>query len=107
MLMLKFQRVGRNNDPAFRIVVKEKRSKPKSGELEVLGSFHPKTKATLLKKERILYWLSVGAKPTPRVYNLFISQKVIEGKKMPIKTASGHEAEKKQPAASGTVAAAQ
>ena len=85
MLMLKFQRVGRTNDPAFRIVVTEKRSKPKSGEHEILGSFHPKTKATNLKKERILYWLSVGAKATPRVHNLLVSQKLIEGKKVPIK----------------------
>ena len=88
MLMLKFQRVGRTNDPAFRIVVTEKKSKPKSGEHEILGSFHPKTKATNLKKERILYWLSVGAKATPRVHNLLVSNKVVEGKKIPIKIKS-------------------
>ena len=80
--MLKFQRVGRKNDPAFRVVVKEKRSKPKSGELEVLGSYHPKTKHTLLKNERILYWLSKGAKATPTVHNLLITKGVIQGKKV-------------------------
>ncbi len=89
--MLKFQRVGRTNDPAFRIVVKEKRSKPNSGELETLGSFHPKTKATTLNKERILYWLSKGAKATPRVHNLIRAHKVIEGKKMGIKMAAKKE----------------
>ena len=83
MLMLKFQRVGRKNDPAFRVVVKEKRSKPKSGELEVLGSYHPKTKHTILKNERILYWLSKGAKATPTVHNLLITKGVIQGKKIP------------------------
>lgn len=82
MLMLKFQRVGRKNDPAFRVVVKEKRSKPKSGELEVLGSYHPKTKHTVLKNERILYWLSKGAKATPTVHNLLVTKGVIEGKKV-------------------------
>jgi len=92
MLMLKFQRVGRTNDPAFRIVVTEKRSKPKSGEHEILGSFHPKTKQINLKKERILYWLSVGAKATPRVHNLLVSNKVVEGKKIPIKIAKSPEA---------------
>lgn len=84
MLMLKFQRTGRRNDPAFRVVVKEKRSKPKSGELEILGSFHPKTKHTMLKNERILYWISKGAKPTPRVHNFLIGQGVIQGKKISV-----------------------
>ena len=93
--MLKFQRVGRINDPAFRVVVKEKRSKPKSGELETLGSYHPKTKATVLKNERILYWLSKGAKATPRVHNLLLKNKVIEGKKMSLKTAGKKAVETK------------
>jgi len=93
--MLKFQRVGRTNDPAFRVVVKEKRSKPKSGELETLGSYHPKTKATVLKNERILYWLSKGAKATPRVHNLLLKNKVIEGKKMSLKTAGKKAVETK------------
>ena len=95
MLMLKFQRVGRTNDPAFRVVVKEKRSKPKSGELETLGSYHPKTKATVLKNERILFWLSKGAKATPRVHNLLLKNKVIEGKKMSLKTAGKKAVETK------------
>lgn len=84
MLMLKFQRVGRRNDPAFRVVVTEKRSKPKSGELEILGSYHPKTKETVLKNERILYWLSKGAKSTPTVHNLLVAKGVIQAKKVPI-----------------------
>lgn len=77
MLMLKFQRVGRTNDPAFRVVVTEKRSKPKSGELEILGSYHPKTKETVLKNERILHWLSKGAKPTATVQSLLKRKGVI------------------------------
>lgn len=86
MLMVKFQRVGRKNDPAFRVVVKEKRSKPKSGELEILGSFHPKTKETILKSERILHWLSKGAKPTPTVHNLLVSKGIIKAAKIsPVK----------------------
>ncbi len=83
--MLKFQRVGRRNDPAFRVVVTEKRSKPKSGELEILGSYHPKTKAVVLKNERILYWLGKGAKPTPTVHNLLVGKGVLQGKKVAIK----------------------
>lgn len=82
MLVIRFQRVGRKNDPAFRMVVTEKRSKPQSGSIEILGSYHPKTKATALEPERILHWLSKGAKPSPTVHNLLIRQGVIKGKKI-------------------------
>ena len=76
------QRVGRRNDPAFRVVLTEKRSKPKSGEQEILGSYHPKTKETVLKNERILYWISKGAQVSATVHNLLISKKVLEGNKI-------------------------
>lgn len=84
MLVIRFQRVGRKNDPAFRVVLTEKRSKPKSGEIETLGSFHPKTKDLRLKNERILYWLSKGAKASPRVHNILITEGVVTGKKISI-----------------------
>lgn len=84
MLTIRFQRVGRRNDPAFRIVVTEKRSKPKSGELEILGSFHSKTKEIRLRDERVYYWLSKGAKASPRVWNLLVSRGVVQGKKIPV-----------------------
>lgn len=85
MLVIRFQRVGRINDPAFRIVVCEKRSKPKSGELEILGSYHPKTKATILKSERILYWLSRGAKASTTAHNLLVSKGIIKDEKISVK----------------------
>lgn len=81
MLVIRFQRVGRTNDPAFRVVVTERRSKPKSGELEILGSYHPKTKGTILKNERILYWISKGAKASDTVHNLLVSKGVLKGAK--------------------------
>ena len=84
MLMIRFQRVGRKNDPAFRIVVTEKRSKPKSGELEILGSYHPKTKQTAIKNDRVLYWLSKGAKLSDTVNNLLVEKGVIDGKKISV-----------------------
>lgn len=82
--MIRFQRVGRKNDPAFRLVVTEKRSKPKSGELEILGSHHPKTKETVLNSDRILYWISKGAKTSSTAQNLLISKGIIKGKKVPV-----------------------
>ncbi|MBU6414937.1 30S ribosomal protein S16 [Patescibacteria group bacterium] len=87
MLMIRLQRTGRKNNPSFRLALAEKRSKPKSGALELLGSFDPKTKQSILKKERILYWLSQGAHPSTTAHNLLISQGVMRGKKVAVKTA--------------------
>lgn len=84
MLAIRFQRVGRRNDPAFRIVVGERRSKPQSSGIEVLGSFHPKTKQTLLRDERILYWISKGAQLSDTVRNLLVAKKVISRANQPI-----------------------
>ena len=80
--MIRLQRVGRKNDPAYRVAVTEKRSKPQSGAHEILGSFHPKTKATVLKNERILYWLSKGAQASSTVHNMLVTKGVIQGKKV-------------------------
>ena len=43
-------------------------------------------KEKILNAERIKYWISVGAKASPTIHNLLISEKVIEGKMLPIKT---------------------
>ena len=83
MLVIRFQRVGRKNDPAYRIVVGERRSKPHSTGIEMLGSYHPKTKIAAFKPERILYWLSKGAKTSTTVHNLLISKGILKGAKRP------------------------
>ncbi len=82
MLMIRFQRVGRRNDPAFRLVLCERTAKPKTSGIEVLGSYHPKTKQTVLKNERILYWVSKGAQASASAHNLFVKKGVITGRKM-------------------------
>ncbi|MBI2053507.1 MAG: 30S ribosomal protein S16 [Candidatus Sungbacteria bacterium] len=91
--MIRFQRVGRKNDPAFRLMLTEKHSKPKSGGIELLGSYHPKTKETVLKNDRILYWMSKGAKASPTAQNLLIAKGVIQGKKIHVVKAAKKTAE--------------
>jgi small subunit ribosomal protein S16 len=83
MLAIRLQRVGRKNDPAFRLIVTESTRGPKSGKyVELLGSYHPKTKATNLKPERIKHWMSVGAQVSGTAHNLLIKNDVIQGKKI-------------------------
>lgn len=100
MLVIRFFRVGKKNQPSFKIVVTDKRKPPKGGEfLEEVGFYNPLTKEKILRQERIKYWLSVGAKPSDTVYNLLVKEKIIEGKKIPV-----HKKAKK-PAPAETAAA--
>lgn len=86
--MIRFQRTGRTNDPAFRIVVSEKARHPKAGNpLQVVGSYHPKTKHTVINAEAAKGWVAKGAQLSGTVHNLFISQGIIEGKKINVRGA--------------------
>lgn len=73
--MIRLQRVGRKNDPSFRVVVVDSRRKTKSGNfLEILGSYDVKRGNAALKRERVEYWLSKGAKPSQTMGNLLKKQ---------------------------------
>jgi small subunit ribosomal protein S16 len=83
MLVIRFLRTGRRNQPAFKIVVTDKRNPPRGGRfVEEVGFWNPLTKEKVLKPERIKYWLSVGAQPSESVYNLLVEEKIIEGEKI-------------------------
>ncbi|PIR85451.1 30S ribosomal protein S16 [Candidatus Kaiserbacteria bacterium CG10_big_fil_rev_8_21_14_0_10_45_20] len=83
MLKIRFQRTGRKNDPAFRVVVTESTNSTKTGNhVDVVGSYHPKTKHTVLNAESIKHWLSKGAQASGTVHNLLVSKGIIEGKKV-------------------------
>jgi len=83
MLVIRLLRIGRKNQPSFKIVVTEKKRSSKSGRfVEEVGFLNPLKKEKVVRGERVRYWLSVGAKPSPSVYNLLISEKIIEGKKI-------------------------
>ncbi len=101
MLVIRLFRVGKKNQPSFKIVVTDKRKSSTKGRfVEEVGFSNPLTKEKVLKGERIKYWLSVGAKPSPTVFNLLISEKIIEGKKIAV-----HKKSKKEPSAEKTVEA--
>jgi len=85
MLVIRFLRVGKKNQPSFKIVVVDKRRSSKSGRfLEEVGFYNPSTKEKVLKADRIKYWISKGVQPSPTVHNLLIKEKIIEGKKIPV-----------------------
>jgi len=83
MLMMRLQRVGRRNDPSFRIVVTDKRTGVKSDKhVDRLGSYNPKSNHIQLDTEKAKEWLAKGVQPSDTMHNLLVSQKVIEGKKI-------------------------
>ena len=85
MLIIRLQRVGRKNDPSFRVVVTDSANSSKSGKfLEILGSYNPRKTAakTILNIERIQYWLSKGAKLSDTMNNLLVAKKIITAEKI-------------------------
>lgn len=83
MLVIRLTRKGKKNQPFFRVVVTDKRNSSKGGRfVEDLGFVDPLTKKKNLKKERVLHWISKGAKPSDSMHNLLVSEKIIDGKKM-------------------------
>ena len=84
MLMLRLQRVGKKKQPSYRLIVSEKAKDPQAGYTEALGNYNPlaNPKVVAFKKERILYWMSKGAQPSPTVHNLLLKEGIITtGKK--------------------------
>ena len=81
--MIRFQRIGRTNDPAFRIAVLEKERAAKAGSVvELLGTYNPRSKALTLNEEAVKGWIAKGAQPTDSIKNLLINKGILEGKKV-------------------------
>lgn len=84
MLSIRLSRVGKKHQPSYRLVVLDARKDPWGDYLENLGTYDPFSKKAQFKTERIQYWLGVGAKPSPTVWNLLVSQKIVQGAKVKV-----------------------
>ncbi len=85
MLVIRLSRRGKKHQPSYRIVVAEKRSKLTGEALDDLGSYNPFSKKATLNKERVNYWLKVGAKASPSLHNILVKEKAVEAKKVIVK----------------------
>ena len=82
MLTIRLQRIGRRNNPSYRVVVIESSVAAKKGKpVELLGQHDPIRKNTILKKDRILHWIGQGAQTSDTMHNILIRNGVIEGVK--------------------------
>lgn len=71
---IRLKKMGRTHRPFFRVCAMDQRS-PRDGRvIEELGTYDPMVPETdaraILNGERINYWLSVGAQPSPKVGTL-------------------------------------
>ena len=76
MLRIRLSRTGKKKQPSYRIVVANIEAKRDGRIVERLGHYNPLTKPAeyLIKEDRALYWLSVGAQPTDAVRRLLENQ---------------------------------
>ncbi len=84
MLSIRLKRVGRKNDPSFRIIVQDHRRSPKKtrGVSEFVGSYDARKGKPQIDAERVKYWMSQGAQPSDTVHNLLVDAKIVTGKKV-------------------------
>ncbi|MBM74503.1 MAG: 30S ribosomal protein S16 [Proteobacteria bacterium] len=75
MVKIRLARMGRKKRPFYRVVAANSRS-PRDGRfIEILGTYNPMTQPSTVtfKRERVDYWLSVGAQPSDTVARLLKS----------------------------------
>jgi len=71
---IRLKRIGRRHRPAYRLVAVDARRARDGRVIEELGSYDPlkgeEDRQASLNRERISYWLGVGAKPSETVHRL-------------------------------------
>ena len=80
MVKIRLKRMGRRNRAFFRICAFDAREERDGRSIEQLGTYDPmekdESKKVVLKRDRIEYWLSVGAQPTETVASILKKNKI-------------------------------
>ncbi|MFQ5591110.1 MAG: 30S ribosomal protein S16 [Phycisphaerae bacterium] len=78
---LRLKRIGRRHHPVYRLAALDRRRARDSKVIEELGSYDPLNsdadRQVVLNRERIEYWLSVGAQPSDTVRRILEKQGII------------------------------
>ena len=72
MVKLRLKRMGAKKAPFYRIVAADARDRRDGREIEVVGTYDPKTNhaSIVVNEEKALKWLNDGAVPSDTVRNL-------------------------------------
>jgi small subunit ribosomal protein S16 len=82
MLKMRLQRIGRKNNPSFRVVVTDSRNAPSRGRnVDLIGSYDPRLDRVEIDAEKAKHWISNGVQVSDTVHNLLVNKNIIEGKK--------------------------
>ncbi len=80
---IRLKRMGRLHRPFFRITAVDRRKKRDGDVIEELGHYDPihkdPTKQLSINRERIQYWLGVGAQPSETVHSLLRREGLASG----------------------------
>ena len=80
MLRIRLTRVGKRKQPAYRLVVTDRRNPRDGAHLEIVGHYNPLTNpATItLKEERLVHWLQHGAQPSETAAKILTKAGIME-----------------------------
>ena len=72
MLSIRMRRTGSKKRPYYRVVVTEARDPREGAFKEILGTYNPRSKPATVEvdRERLNYWIKVGARPSDTVRTL-------------------------------------
>ena len=83
MLMIRLARFGKKKQPIYRVVVNEKIHPPKSNVVDYIGTYNPKTKEFVYKKDRVEHWLNHGVKYSRTVAMMLVKEGFIKKEDLP------------------------
>lgn len=73
MLKIKLVRIGKKDQPYYKIIISPDREKLNGKYIDKLGYYNPTQQPPLVKidREKYLSWIKKGAQPTPKIRQLF------------------------------------
>lgn len=76
---IRLAKTGKTHQISYRVVAQDTHAKRDGRFLEILGHYNPQDKkgtGTKIKEDRLKFWVSTGAKPTPAVEKLLKAKSV-------------------------------
>ena len=69
---VRLERIGKRNQPSYRVIVTDRRSRRDGKHIEIVGFYNPNSNPPVvtLKKDRIDHWIKNGAIPSDTVRTL-------------------------------------